>query len=300
MSRRGITRGLPQAHTAPTTADSTITFLPEAAIGASAEVAGAGTVGFTPAAAIGGFAEIAGDMPVGFTPVAELLPIPSDGLIAWYDPAATYVTKDGSDKISALVKRTGAGSSAWDLAQGTGAKQPTWVSNGSANGGPVLRFVRASATHLASSADTLNQPSTVITRIKSTVLPGGNSYTVIDGRTGNTRRLLNNPADGSMRGSAGSLTTELSGIGFVQNEWTTFGVTFNGASSTLFGRNATYGEKYDTGENPGANGASGIVLGDFGTAGGDAFDGDMIDVLVYNRALSQAELQRIADWLETR
>lgn len=131
MSRRGITRGLPQAHTAPTTGDGPVSFLPEATVQASAALAGDSPVGFTPAGAIGAFAEIAGDMPVGFTPAGTLFPIPTDSLALWLNPEgltpgviATWPDTSGNAR---------------DFSQ-TGGSDPTAVADGGPNNAPRVRF----------------------------------------------------------------------------------------------------------------------------------------------------------------
>lgn len=79
MSRRGITRGLPQAHTAPTT--------------------GVGDLTFTPVASAQGSVALAGDSPVGFTGAAAAFSAPT--LTA---PAASADVYDGvAVTVSATV-----------------------------------------------------------------------------------------------------------------------------------------------------------------------------------------------------
>lgn len=65
---------------------------------------------------------------------------PSDvaGLMAWWDAAAAYMTKDGSNYVSQWSDRS---SSARHATQATGANQPLWVSSVAAlNNLPAVRF----------------------------------------------------------------------------------------------------------------------------------------------------------------
>ncbi len=57
------------------------------------------------------------------------------GLSIWLDFAATYVTKDGSNRVSAVTNRGSGG----NAAQGTGGNQPLWVASAQ-NGLPGLSF----------------------------------------------------------------------------------------------------------------------------------------------------------------
>lgn len=49
------------------------------------------------------------------------------GLLAWWDPAADYITRDGSDLVSAWVSREG---NDYNLAQASGPAQLTWSATG--------------------------------------------------------------------------------------------------------------------------------------------------------------------------
>ena len=61
-------------------------------------------------------------------------------LTGWYE-AGRGITKDGSNKISAMANQVA--TSSVHAVQSNGAKQPAWQATGSPNGGPCIRFAGA-------------------------------------------------------------------------------------------------------------------------------------------------------------
>lgn len=288
MSRRGITRGLPQAHTAPTTADSTITFLPEAAIGASAEVAGAGTVGFAPGGAIRAFAEIAGDSPVGFTPAAS---VAGATLIAQaagrWEPSGLV---EAGGKVTQWTS-SGTGGTDYDLLSLGGATDPTYSATGDRAGtGPACTLVRASATKLATIAFAIAQPNTILWVVKRTAGSAAN-MTLSDGRTANTHRIY----------FAGGTTPALwdgkyflSSVAMTQDVWYQLAGIYNGNGA---GACSIWVNSTKTAGTLNGTAASGIVLGDFGTVGGGAFDGVVERGYFWLSALSDTDILSVLSFL---
>lgn len=288
MSRRGITRGLPQAHTAPTTADSTITFLPEATVQAAAEVAGAGTFGFTPAAAIGAFAEIAGDSPVGFTPAATvnglLDPNALSSLRLWYDPAEG-ITMDGSNRVSAWVPKVtiGMNKSANEV---TAGQDPLFVAAyAGMNNQPVLTFDKTRQDQLFNPGNwgtELTNPHTwlMVGRIASYDTAGSCPVSIL------TNCFIYADATNQRWGSGAEKVAKAriaAGTPFVQ-----VGV-FDNAGDGRFYENAR--TAVASGRNTGANTLARIRFGNFFTPDGAYdFDGQLGDFLVFEGAVSDADV----------
>lgn len=83
------------------------------------------------------------------------------GLLGWYDADSEFVTKDGSNYVSAWADKSGQGN---HLSQGTGANQPLWVASGQ-NSRPLVRF-NGVAHVMQSESFTQAQPITVYFAMK--------------------------------------------------------------------------------------------------------------------------------------
>lgn len=88
-------------------------------------------------------------------PVFDASPYYSAGIQLDLDAASAYVTKDGSDRVSAWADRRSLG---YGPVQGTGANQPLWVDAVTPSGAPAIRldstarFLVKAAGYLAASA----------------------------------------------------------------------------------------------------------------------------------------------------
>lgn len=290
MSRRGITRGLPQAHTAPTTADSTITFTPAAAVSATAAVAGNVPVGFVPAAGLAGTAAVAGNSAVGFTPAAS---VAGATLIAQaagrWEPSGLV---EAGGKVTQWTS-SGTGGTDYDLLSLGGATDPTYSATGDRGGvGPACTLVRASATKLATIAFAIAQPNTILWVVKRTAGSAANMR-LYDGRTGNTHGVYLD-GGGGFRVNDGAGTTIPGPVAWSQDTWYFVAGVYNGngtnASSCWVNSTEAAGTLAGTS-------CSGIVLGDFGTGGGNAFDGVVERGYFWLSALSDTDILSVLSFL---
>lgn len=295
MSRRGITRGLPQAHTAPTTAASTVTFLPEAAIGASAEVAGAGTVGFTPAAALGGFAEIAGDSPVGFAGSATGTTIPlNDGMVFWLR-ADAGITKDGSDRVSQWDDQSGTGDANKNVTQGTGGNQPLWnASSANFNNLPTLSFDNTRGDHLISGNWGVAMPSpatwVVVGRITA-YNPSGFTILIDSKAVGSRQAAYYVTADNKLNWYAGAVATGAA-----------IALPHTFANIVVFD---TTGNAYQTAQTPtagnsGAQTLAAISIGINYDQTSSPFHGEIAEIMGFDRELTAPEVADLFTYINAR
>lgn len=206
---------------------------------------------------------------------------------AWYDPNDTAnMTKDTpTGQVSSWAPR--AGSLAWTVTQTPGTACPLWTATGGPGNGAVLAYSAASSTYLLKGTGAGNQPKTVLFTAKAAAF-AGESW--VDAGSGvNARRVYISPA---INGYAGA---GIVGPNARTNTWNAIASVFNGATSLVARTNTTDGYAEVTG-NIGANAANGIVLGAHGSLGGNC-TGSMGHVVVINRALSTADIQRFFTWL---
>lgn len=295
MSRRGITRGLPQAHTAPTTAASTVTFTPAAAIGASAEVAGAGTVGFTPAAAIGAFAEIAGDSPVGFTPTATGSAVPlNDGMVFWLR-ADAGITKDGSDRVSQWDDQSGTGDSNKNVTQAVAGSKPLWnASSANFNNLPTLTFDNTRPDHLTSGNWGVAMPSPATWVIVGRITgydPSGFTVMIDSKAVGSRQAAYYVTADNKLNWYAGAAAAG-----------TAIAPPHTFANIVVFD---TTGNAYQTAQTPtagnsGAQTLAAVSIGINYDQSGSAFHGEIAEIMGFNRELTAPEVAELFSYINTR
>lgn len=219
----------------------------------------------------------------------EFSPDSIAGLIAWYDPAADYVTKDGSDLVSAWASRAGTGGAAWDLNVGGVAANRVWSATSGRNGGPGITFNGAAGGFIKTGAAAVSQPYTIIHSLKCTNVAAGPYAS--DGAVVNDSRIMYiQPADGKLQVYAG--TGVISPTAIADNVWSTIVGVFNGASSIsrVDGSASTAG-------NCGATNSSGICLGAQAGGGAGFFPGTYGHTFVFGAAVSAGDLVNLETWL---
>lgn len=191
-------------------------------------------------------------------------------------------------EVTAWGNYLGRGGTNMDLAPVNANSRPT-VANTGPNLGPALIFDPtadgANGDRLTTIAQTLNQPTTVLARARFD--DNVAAQTLVDGRTGNTRRLFNAGA-----GSAhiyGGNDVAIAAMA-AASTWQNWAGIYNGASGM--------GQLDDTKvyANVGAAAASGLVVGAFGTAGGNPLNGAVDRVAFYDFALTPAEIQEVFNY----
>jgi hypothetical protein len=170
------------------------------------------------------------------------------------------------------------------LLQATAASQPLWVASGA---GGVLRTDGA-ADYLKAVAFALNRPAHIFAVMKPSA--GAASACFLDGNTVSTATVFRESgADPTtLNMYAGNYLR--SGTGVVVGAWLTSDTLFNAASSTLGINGGTV-----VAGNAGNGNPAGFTLG---ARGDNALWGaaDYAAVIVYNRALSEPERQRVVRW----
>lgn len=186
--------------------------------------------------------------------------------------------------IYCLVDRSG---KAHNIGQTTVTKQPYYKTS-AINGKPAIKFDGVD-DFIKTAAFTLNQPEHAFIVAKWTAAAGA-PY-IFDGATTNHCALYN-PDTTTASIYAGSGVTKATAI---TGNPQTFEVLFNGANSKLivdFGA-ATTGDA-------GASNAGGIMLGSVGGATGYFANAEIAEVLVFNRALTETERNRLRRYFRSQ
>lgn len=238
------------------------------------------------------------------------------GLVSWFRPDAlvnTAVTDPTA--ISGLVSwfradkgiTIGTGVASWTdsapgadsthtLTQATGSKQPTFNATDAAyNNQPTLSFASASAQALQSSAwsSILPQPNTIV--VIGNTDATANQQGFIDGIDGTNRQYLYNFSNASeISIFAGGNLTETD----IANGNPMFiAAAINGASTDLY----VNGNYRNVTGSAGSQSLGGLTVGSFyNTSSGATLNGKIAEVIVFNRALSQAEVQSLAMYAAKR
>ncbi len=215
---------------------------------------------------------------------ADVLPVTS-GLLYHLD-AAAEVTKDASDLVSAWGDQSASNN---DFSQGTASKQPLWV-DGVVNSLPVIRFdgdMTDAAAGVAPNADELvlstsTSPKTVLI-VNST--KGSNGLAGIWGDE-NADIGIRRDNSSAWQHPGNSNTFSNSGDLYV-----------NGEESNLAGLNEFH---ILVATGPSASTFGDTSLGDYfynSTVPPRSWQGDIAEVLVYDRVLSDAELNEVGGYL---
>ena len=188
--------------------------------------------------------------------------------------------------VSVWADQSGNGN---NVSQATGSAQPTYNSSGGPNGQPYLNFAQASNQFLASAAFSLSQPLFVWI-VANQSGGSGNQYS-IDGRSANTLALLivSQTIVDMNAGAVLSWTSASAGT------FQSYGMQFNGASSSLYSNNVSKASG-----SAGTNAVGGITIGAFGNGGGGFLNGNIAEVIVYNSILSSDSLNTLESYGNAR
>ncbi len=218
--------------------------------------------------------------------ISTFYPDSISGLVAWYDASSQFITRDSSNRVSGWVNRIN-GDTNTNLTQGTPGNQPLWT-NASANlnSQPSLIFDKARVDTLASGTWSTPMPNPATWFFASRVIAIDTNGAVLnEGVGGATHSTF-------MLGNAWYINSGLSiGIG-------TYTPPNNYIVCGIF---SASGKVYVNAQTPIVTGDSGaqtqsiVHLGKSGTAG-YALHGEIAEVLGYNRALTQAEVNKLLSY----
>lgn len=205
--------------------------------------------------------------------------VASRAIAAWVPAGMT----ESGGKVTAWAN-SGTGGATYDLASVSGPTDPTYSATGDRAGtGPACTLVRASATKLATGAVAIAHPNTLVWVAKRTA-GGAANMRLTDGRTGNTHGFYLNGTSLTVNDGAGTTITSVAA--WNQDTWYCLAGMFNGNGASASSNWVTGTELAGT---LAGTGCSGIVLGDFGTGGGAAFDGVVERGYLFDWALSDTE-----------
>ena len=230
----------------------------------------------------------AGDPDPGETTVDNVnLEVPQgvDDLVGWWDTTKIDGLADGA-AVGTWPDSSGLGRHA---AQTTGSLQPTYQT-GELNGHPVVRF-DGTDDYLATAAFASEpQPHTVfvISRLGTAIV----TRYLLDGIVTTDRHALFLNASSQIEAFAG-----VSNLGdtATAGQVAVYAVTYNGASSGIWKN----GVDVSGVGNVGGQALTGLTIG--GRFNGvETLDGDVGEVIVYDRALTTAERQAVEQYLMTK
>lgn len=215
---------------------------------------------------------------------AFFVPSQISGMIMWYD-AAIGVTKDGSNKVSAWVDQIGGNT----LIQGNATYQPTHISS-SINGLPALRF---NGHQLATLSQTIIDREYVIIYKLNGAYSGTYHTLVIQDATPFYQVYID--------------ATRIRGFIDPRNYDSLITPSAIGVNNLLFARLAASGLQFKNNGVTGATiGAAAIPtatapfkVGSYGV-NLNPLNGDIAEILVYNKALSATERASIENYLKTK
>lgn len=214
------------------------------------------------------------------------------GLVAQYRADSLVTTVAG--KVSAWGNLV-SGDSNTNLIQNTSANQPTLVSSKSMyNSMPVINFNSANSQFLQSGtwASSVPTPRTFIAIADFASLNGDTNPYMIDGLTASSNVLGTNVSAGSHRAVIYS-GTPLADPGARVNDTPLIVVGIMGSSGALYVDSKT---SVITGTT-GTTSLTGLTVGGISTA---YFTGNIAEILVYNRVLSQDEINEVIDYARAR
>lgn len=198
------------------------------------------------------------------------------GLVAWYDPDAAYITKDGSNNVTAWANRSGSGGTGWDFTTVPGTN-PVWGADTGRNGGPG---VTVAANSIRTGAISQAQPFTVVHSVKPTTIA--------------SKYLSAGTVGGQMYGTAGANlqlhngTALNSAAAFTPGAWAVASGVNNGANSVSRIDGAA------TSGNSGANAWSAVFSLGYTLSG---CSGVFAHSCVYSTAVSSSDLARLEAWM---
>lgn len=219
--------------------------------------------------------------------VGAFSPLDISNIIGWWDASdISTITKDGGDLVSQWDDKSGNNN---DLVQVTGGDQPLWVENGQ-NSLDTIDFTGNS--HMKVDYADLTQPVSIFTTLDVADVAGQQS--IIDGFLG---------AGASFGFIKSSDNTNMSIIAPTNLKWSKTGMTdafvqFSLIYNTTSSITRADGSEEATGT-VGTNAQTGLTIGEHRNGGSES-EPEIGEIVVYNKAVSGAELASIENYLTTK
>jgi hypothetical protein len=216
------------------------------------------------------------------------------GLLAWYEVTAATITLNGSN-VSGWADKSGNGVNA---SQGTGGNQPAYNAS-SANFNGRGSIACAASKWLTTGSLTMGPFTVVVVGLYSG--SAGYMYTF----NANNQYLF-----GTINNSVNVTRSAVSSGKNLSSNWSTGSATprtiiqrFNGTHAShglrINGVNQTLSDGVGTSD-PGSSTATGTMFINASASGTSASTGELGEILVYNRSLSDAECLQIETWQRSR
>ncbi|MFC1659029.1 LamG-like jellyroll fold domain-containing protein [Pseudomonadota bacterium] len=209
--------------------------------------------------------------------------IPTNDRVLWLDANdESTITKDGDNKVSTWSDKSGNGNNA---TQGTSTYQPTYLPDGLSGKGTI--YFDATDDRMATSLN-LSSPYSVfvVFNYKSSVSAARRAI------RGDTNNWLIGPYTNTIDHYAGGWVSN--SFSLTQNTFYVTSAINTGSASTFYidGVNNTQNSGYVTPPGIVSLGASSSVT--------EPLDGDIAEVIIYNRALSDTERQEVENYLNDK
>ncbi len=215
------------------------------------------------------------------------------GLVAWYD--AEYVIKDGSNRVSTWLDRSGTGDTNKNLVQAIEANQPLWnTSDVNLNGKPSITFSKARGDWMRTGAwaSSPGNPCTWIIVLRHTSRDSSGSSVVMDGDDGAA-------GAGSRNAILIDATPKLQWASSTVQDGPVIAEPSSNVCLVIFGTSAKFYKSTHTPitGNTGAHTAERITIGaDYLQSATYLLDGAIAEILAYNVAVSQTAAESLLDW----
>ncbi len=204
----------------------------------------------------------------------------ASNLVLWAN-GANGVLKDQTNNVSQWSDLSGSGN---HITQSSSGNRPTWVSS-AINSEPVVRF---NTSQWMATATNFGTPYTI--------------FTISKMNGGATNRLISSYSTNWLMGYHGGSVNDIYANGWVYNPSAAAGTSVNlhtvtgtGGITTLYNCATAYG-----GNGAGVSGPGRLRLNGWSTGLGETSNGDVAEVIMYNRVLTAAELQGVRNYLSNK
>ena len=218
--------------------------------------------------------------------IGSFIPTDISDLALWLDASdSSTITFNGSD-ASAWADKSGNGK---NCVQGTPSRQPTYNATGMNSKGTLI--FDGSNTTMENAGLSVTQPNTIII-VASQDVQGSNKK-MFDAINASPQLIESGSVSDDIQMYAGSNVSSIASIVTIGDPFVCSAV-FNGGSSYLYFNGA-----YANLGNVGANNLTNYIVGaDHSIA--DFWNGKISEILVFDKALSDAERRRVEDYAITK
>jgi hypothetical protein len=226
------------------------------------------------------------------------LPVPRSGLVLWLRPDYEMTTVSG--KVSSWGDASGSGNTA---TQATSGNRPTFLSN-AINGQPAVQFNSGSSTflQLPGGMSDLSSGVSILAVVKPYSVSSGARLLDFGNGSASDNIYLSEPTSTGLtletyNGSSGTSVTSSSAI--TLNQYQVVAAVDNGSGTATIYTNA-----FEGAQNASMGTLNNLLRADNNigeaSAGGNYFNGEIAELVVYSRALTVSELSDLQSYFMTK